>query len=298
MSDSELAPQNPDALVAAMRKAAMANLATPNQRGFLVELPPEGEILITGDIHGNLANLRRIIKLADLQNHPRRHLVLQELVHELDSLDEICKSHRLVEIAAKLKLAVPSRVHILLGNHEFAEILELGIGKNGRALNAAFEDGLRLSYGDRWKEAKDGLCGFWRSCPLAIRTANRLFISHSTPRKEMVEHLSLDFFKKASPAEVFQRDGAVFSMLWDRDYQQETAEAVAARMDADLLIVGHTACPEGRRIPNERHIILDSKDFEARYLLLPLDSPVSQDLALEHLHRLYADPSDDISFQR
>lgn len=276
----------------------MANLATPTQHGFLVELPAEGDILIAGDIHGNMSNLRRIIQVADLQGHPGRHLVLQELVHELDSLDEVCKSYRLVEMAAKLKLVFPSRVHILLGNHEFAEILDLGIGKNGRALNAAFEEGLRQCFGERWKEAKDALCGFWRSCPLAIHTQNRLFISHSTPQLDMIDGLSLDYFKKVSPAEVFQREGPVFSMLWDRAYEQEAADAVAARMDADVLIVGHTACPEGFRVPNSRHVIVDSKDFQAKCLLLPLAQPVSQEQAVEALINLYTSLDEDISFSR
>jgi hypothetical protein len=297
MSEIQPCPDGPEALVALMRRAVLANMTTPTQRGFLVELPGEGDILVTGDVHGNLANLQRLIQTADLKGHPRRHLVLQELVHELDSLDEVCNSHRLVEIAAKLKAAFPSRVHVLLGNHEFAEILDLGIGKNGRALNVAFEEGLRRSYGEGWTEAKQALCAFWRSCPLAIRTANRLFISHSTPRMEMVEQLSLDFFRKASPAEVFQREGPAFSMLWDRDYEHETAEAVAARMDADLLIVGHTACQEGFRVPNERHIILDSKDFDGHYLLLPLDRPLTQAQAIEGLKRIYPTTGGAISFQ-
>ena len=65
-------------------------------------------------------------------------------------------------------------------------------------------------------------------------------------------------------------------MLWDRDYRPESAECFAQRMQAEVLIVGHTACPEGLRIPNDRHIILDCKDMDGRYALLPLDRELGQ----------------------
>ena len=38
--------------------------------------------MVVGDLHGNLHTFSWVLKLADLAKHPKRHLVLQELVHE------------------------------------------------------------------------------------------------------------------------------------------------------------------------------------------------------------------------
>ena len=270
-----------------VKRAAEATQFDPFQSGFLVELPAEGELLVTGDVHGNVANLHRILQLADLPRYPRRHLVLQELVHELDAVDEVCRSYRLVEVAAQIKCAFPDRVHILLGNHEFSECLHLEIGKGGRELCEAFDEGLRGAYGARWEEVKEAYKAFWKNSPVAIRTSTGVFVSHSTPRLDHADGLTLDYLRAASTDEIFRRGGPVFSMLWDRDYRPESAESFAQRMQAEVLVVGHTACPDGVRIPNVRHIILDCKDMEGRYALLPLDRELGQRQVLTYVRKLY-----------
>lgn len=277
---------NADHAIALMAQATAANAADPFRKGFLVELPAEGELLVAGDLHGNLGNLERIIKLANLPRHRSRHLLLQELVHEYDGR-EVCRSYRLVEIAARLKVMFPERIHMILGNHEFAEVTGLEIGKNGETLNWSFAEGLKDAYGDRWQEVKDAYCDFWRTTPLAVRTPNRLFISHSTPRLEKLGDLSLDYLRNVSPEEVFSRAGIIFPMLWGRDYRPESAQAVAERMAADVLVVGHMPCDDGFSVPNERHVILDCKDLEGRYALVPLDRPLTQSQVIDRIKKLY-----------
>ena len=276
-----------DNVIALMESAAAANRASAFRSGFLIELPPEGEVFVTGDLHGNQGNLQRIIEVANLPRYRHRYLILQELVHELTGEEDVCRSHRLVELAARLKVMFPGQVYVLLGNHEFSEILDLAIGKEGRELNVAFDTGGHTAYGGRWNEVKDAYQRFWRTSPVAIRTSNGLFISHSTPRLQKMGKLNLDYLRRASPEQVFQRNSPVFNMLWGRDYSVEAADEFARRMRAEVLIVGHTACEDGFRVPNKRHIVLDCKDFDGRYLLLPLDRPLTQPDVLPHTRRLY-----------
>jgi hypothetical protein len=282
-----LTKNSTDHTIPLIKAAAEANRSDPYRSGFLIHLPSEGELLVTGDLHGNGGNFQRILQVADLGRCPGRHLVLQELVHEVETVDEICRSYRLVEIAAQLKCAYPNQVHILLGNHEMAECLRLEIGKAGRELNAAFDEGLRVAYAEGWEEVKEAYREFWTSSPVAVHTSNALFVSHSTPRLDRIDDLSLEYLQTTTVEEVFRRDGPIFSMLWDRDYRPQAAEAFARRMQAEVLLVGHTACTEGMRVPNQRHIILDSKDMEARYALLPLDRELDQRHALAYVQRLY-----------
>lgn len=273
--------------IALMDAATKANQGDSFRSGFLIDLPARGEVMVTGDLHGNTANLRRIVQIANLQRFRDRHLILQELVHELDSITEVCRSYRLIEMAARLKTTFPNQVHILLGNHEFSELLSLEIGKRGRELNSAFRDGVEVAYGFRSEDVIKAYHRFWRSCPLAIHTENRLLISHSTPHMDKSAPFSLDYFRKVPPAEVFLREGPVFSLLWGRDYRPEAAEAFAQRMSADVLLVGHTACKEGMHVPNARHVILDCKDLEGRYVLLPLTAPLTQAEVVSSVQKLY-----------
>lgn len=272
-----------------MKNATAASRADIFRSGVLVELPAEGEVMVTGDLHGNCENLRRIIEVAGLKLHPHRHLILQELVHELDAKDDLCRSYRLVEMAAQLKSMFPDQVHVLLGNHEFSEMLELEIGKRGRELNSAFDDGGRAKYGERWEGIRRAYLAFWKSSPVAVRTASRLFISHSTPRLDHIGPLSLEFLRTAQIEQILSRESPVFNMLWDRDYRSEAADLFAERMHAEVLIVGHTACLQGVRVPNERHIIIDSKDHNARYALVPLDRELGQRTVLAYVRKLNPD---------
>ena len=287
MSETRTDSPNADSAIGLMERAASASLSDRFRTGFLVELPSEGELFVTGDLHGNQGNLYRIVELAGLQQHPERSLILQELVHELSGLEDVCRSHRLVETAARLKVMFPARVHVLLGNHEFAEILNLAIAKDGRELNTSFDLGGQEAYGDRWGDVKNAYRHFWKSCPLAVRTANGLLVCHSTPRLQKMGELDLDYLRKASSEQVFRRNSPAFAMVWGRDYGAAAADEFARRMAAEVLIVGHTPCENGIAVPSKRHITLDCKDFGARYLLLPLDRPLTQQDVLRHIHRLY-----------
>ncbi len=280
-------PTSADFAVELMREAVRANLGEAGRQGLLIDLPPEGEIMVTGDLHGNRRNFDRCVALANLPRRRERHLMFQELVHELDSVDGFCRSHRLVELAAALKRAFPRQVHVLLGNHEFAELLRLSIGKKGRELNKAFEEGGRRLYGARWGEVREAYCAFWMTCPVAIRTPNRILIAHSTPRLERVGDLSAEYLRSVLPAQAFRRNSPVFTMLWGRDYRQASADAIAKRFDVDVLLVGHTPAETGLAVPNTRHVILDCKDQAGQYVLLPLDKPLTQEDVIAQAKKLF-----------
>ena len=274
--------------VVLMDAATKANRSDAFQTGFLIELPARGEVMITGDLHGHRHNLERIVHLANLPRHRERHLILQELVHELNKEEEVCRSHRLVEFAARLKATFPGQVHILMGNHEFAEILALDIGKHGRILNMAFDAGGRQLYGEEWPRVREAYERFWTSCPLAVHCENRIFICHSTPQIKKIEKISLDYLRTVSMIDALKRNSPVFDLLWGRDYREETANRFAEQVDADVLIVGHTPCDEGMAVPNSRHVILDCKDHAGKFLLLPLDRPLTQQDVVESARSLYA----------
>ena len=49
--------------------------------GSLLRFPNYGQVVMTGDLHGQRRNFNRIRKIAALGDNPRRHLILQEACH-------------------------------------------------------------------------------------------------------------------------------------------------------------------------------------------------------------------------
>jgi hypothetical protein len=260
-----------------LRKAAAAFRSTPGRRGRVVELQGAAEVLVAGDMHGHVENFRRLLLLADLARHPRRHLVVQELIHgpfEYPTGGD--KSHQLLDLVCALKCQFSDRVHFLIGNHELAQATDRPISKADVDLNDHFVQGVRSAYGPRADEVCAAYRELFAAAPLAVRTAGRAFLSHSLPSAARMDDFALDALL-ADPS----RDGdlapggAIFALVWGRDVRPENAEAFLALVDADLLITGHVPCEAGFERPSPRHLILDSQGASAGACLLPADRPVS-----------------------
>ncbi len=280
-----------DAAIRLMAEAAKANAACRYRVGAMIKLPASGEVMITGDLHGNRNNFMRIVRAADLPRYNERHLVLQELVHEEDvPRDVACRSYQVVELAARLKVTFPDRVHLLLGNHEFAELNDLPIAKHGQELNEPFQEGVMKAYGDRWQEVKTAYKIFWRSFPLAALTSNGEFICHSTPTLDHMAGLTREYLESLPAGEGLGRTSPAYYLLWGRDYSPEAADKFAEQMKVERLIVAHTACDAGFNLPSHRHIVLDSSSTSACYLMLPLSEHLSQTQLASRITRLLVPP--------
>src|SRR5947209_6550944 len=105
-----------------LRRAVVAFRSTPGRRGRVGYLEDVDEVLVAGDLHGNLENFKTVLQRAELAAHPRRHLVLQEVVHGPHRYPAGGdKSHQLLDLLAALKCQFPRQVHFLMGNHELAQ---------------------------------------------------------------------------------------------------------------------------------------------------------------------------------
>ncbi len=269
---------NVDRLLNTLDRAIMAFQSTPGRRGKFVELAEVDDVLVAGDLHGHLENFKRILELAALKRNPRRHLVIQELIHgPFRYPDGGDKSHQLVDLLAALKCEYPPRVHMLLGNHELSQWTGRAIMKGQDDLNDSFKAGVQAAYQERANEvyaAYERLIGV---LPVALRTPNRVFLSHSLPGGSRLEQWSLAALTKETfePGD-FKLGGPVHAVVWGRDLSPETAERFLQKVDADLLITGHIPCDAGYQAPNPRQIILDCKDEQARVCLFLATRPVTQ----------------------
>jgi hypothetical protein len=269
----------PDAgrLLTTLRRAVAAFRATPGRRGHVVTLPAGAEVFVCGDLHGNVENFRILLKRADLAANPRRHFVLQEVVHGSFRYPlGGDRSHQLLDLTAALKCQYPDRVHFLLGNHELAQWTDRRIAKNDEDLLELFKAGVDLAYGERSGEVYAAYLELFAAAPLAVRTGNRVFLSHSLPNASRLEAFDRAVLERDTyePADL-AGSGSVYALLWGRDTGPDNVAAFLARMDADLLVTGHVPCENGFDTPNDRQLILDSLGVPAAYCLFPTDRPMT-----------------------
>src|SRR6266849_1651578 len=162
---------DPRRLLRTFAQAVAAFRSTPGRAGRLVQLEKAGEVLVAGDLHGNVQNFRILLDKAQLGKHSERHLVLQELVH-----GPFCypaggdKSHQLVDLVAALKCQYPQQVHLLLGNHELAQWTGQAIAKGEQELNALFREGVDSAYETNATEIYAAYLELFAVIPLAVRT--------------------------------------------------------------------------------------------------------------------------------
>jgi len=260
-------------VIATFGRAAEVNWNTPGREGNVVVITPDigDELMITGDLHGHRDNFNTIRSVAALHDHPRRHLVLQEVCHGGPTYPSNggCMSHTMLEDVARLVVEYPGRVHFILGNHELAELTDYPIQKNKQMLNLLFRLGLQHAYGPATEKVREAYFPFLRSCPLAVRLPSGVFVAHSVP--DNVDERPFDtgiFTRRLEPKEFFERTG-VFELVWGRDYRQENAEAFAELVNADVLIHGHEPCAEGYNAVNQVQLILDCCGEKACYVILP-----------------------------
>ena len=256
-----------------LHQAAHAFRATPGRKGRVVALQDASEVLVAGDLHGHVEVFRQLLAAAELPKHPRRHLVLQEVIHgpfryPLGG----DKSHQLLDLIAALKCQFPKQVHLLMGNHELAQWTNRRIGKDEDNLLELFDAGVQQAYAERAEAILAAYKDIMSAAPFALRTVNRVFLSHSLPPAAHRAAFNLAVLEQdelhngaALPG------GSLHSLVWGRDTSLQNAAAFLHRVDADWLITGHIACDHGYEAPNERQLILDCTGTPACYCLFPAD---------------------------
>ena len=271
---------DPQKILATVRRATDLFRATPGRTGGFVRLDAATEVMVVGDLHGNVPAFRRLLDIAGLAANPTRHLVLQELVHGTRFYpdDGGDRSHQLVDLVCALKCGYPDRVHLILGNHELSEITDRPIAKGGVPLNALFRQGLATAYGPTAGAIHEAYLTLFANLPLACRTPNRVFLCHTIP-----DPLDVDRFDPAVldadvwPPEWTARGGPVYGITWGRNTDPDNVDRFAALVDVDLFVTGHQPCDDGFRKANHRQIIVDGTDPYPAYCLFPATGPITID---------------------
>ena len=136
----------------------------------------------------------------------------------------------------------------------------------------SFAAGVDTAYGASAADIYESYKALFAALPLAVRTANRVYVCHTLPDARDLDTLDLELLKADSwPPEAMKRRGTIYALTWGRDTAPETADRFAAMVDADFFVTGHQPCDLGFRQANHRQIIIDGTNPYPAYCLFPAD---------------------------
>lgn len=278
----------PDAgeAVAVYQEAAELLREDPVRRGSQLVFPDYGQLVVTGDLHGNRRNFDKLVKYCGLSSAPSRSVLLQEIIHEdLVTKDQVDLSHELLLVAAKWKCEFPDQVFFVQSNHEVCQLTNRGITKGGRSVLESFAQGVELTFGaSNVPRILDAIHGLILAYPLAARTANGVFASHSLPAQREIEAFDPSVLDREIGLEDLN-DGPASKFLWGRRHPPELIEQLAQTLEAELFILGHQPEPMGFRQEGDRVLILASDHNHGVFLPIDLAKPVTMELLVKRVRK-------------
>ncbi|MCE5340964.1 MAG: metallophosphoesterase [Planctomycetaceae bacterium] len=262
----------------------LANEQDKFRKANIVALPAAGDLVITGDIHGHRRNFERIVSYSNLEKNPDRHLILQEIIHGgQEDTHGGCLSFEVLADAVKLKLNFPNQVHFILANHDTAFINNSDVMKGGKEMNASMRAALKRKYGSRMKAVESAIERFLFSQPLAVKTANRIWISHSLPADRNVDKFDFSIFDRHLKVSDIVRPNSVYTLTWGRNQSEESLNFFAGKLDVDLFVLGHQVQETGWSSNNKNLIIIDSQHNHGHLIRVELDAEYTIDKLIKSL---------------
>jgi hypothetical protein len=265
------------------RQAAEFNRNCSIIEGAVLQLPDYGQLVMTGDLHGHRRNFHKLQRFCDLEHAPVRHVILHELIHEEPtSPTSIDTSHALLLEAARWKCEFPEQVHFLQANHEMSQVSGHEIAKGGRVVTYDFEQGVVQAYGSGADRVLEAMMDFLASLPLAARTPNRVFLSHSLPGARTMPDFDPADLAKPVTLESLANRGTAYALVWGRYQTPEILAELAEALDVDMFIGGHQPQDSGYAVIHDRMLILASDHNHG--VFLPFD--LRRKLTMDDLVRL------------
>ena len=113
------------------------------------------------------------------------------------------------------------------------------------------------------------------SQPLAIRCANRIWISHSLPADQFVEDFDLSIFNRPYTLDDIERPNPVYLLTWGRRHSAEALKRLGEMFDVDAFILGHQPQEMGWALVGPNTLILASEHNFGCLLQFELDKSYS-----------------------
>jgi len=269
---------SPQEIVEALEAGRQANLNDRMRQGSMIRLGDVGQVIMTGDLHDHERNYQKLLRLADLENQRDNYLIIHELVHRGHyATPNICHSYNLVARAAALKAKFPDQVHYLMGNHEMAQASRIEVLKNGQKMVQAVEDGAKEAFGADAEKVLEALDTFLLSLPIAVRTENRIWLSHSLPSPRHTKTFDHSIFEEPLTMDMLLDDVSLRALVWDRKHTDTSLNELCRHWAVDHFIIGHQAQEAGYCRALDQMLILASDHNHGHYLAFDLGEEYSHE---------------------
>jgi diadenosine tetraphosphatase ApaH/serine/threonine PP2A family protein phosphatase len=224
----------------------------------LVKLEPLGEAVVVGDLHGDLESLRGILHSSGFTQRMTRNKDAT-LVFLGDYGDRGANSAEVYYAILRLKLAFPTQVILLRGNHEGTADLMA----SPHDLPLQFQQRFK----DKWAVAYAKTRELWNYLYNAVLVEERYLMVHGGLPPKLNSTTDLASARETHPEQDFLED-----LLWsdpDDTFQdvypssrgagnffgKNITEKVLAKLNVKVLIRGHEPCEEGFKINHEGKVL-------------------------------------------
>ncbi|CAN5698161.1 hypothetical protein BH11PLA1_BH11PLA1_03630 [soil metagenome] len=284
-----------DAVIDAFTRGRDACTSSPLRQGCLEVIDPHNpahapaRLIATGDLHDNPISFARLLNEAALATDgdadatsdaaplaPPAHLTLHELIHPDTLCNGLDLSYRILARVAGLKARFPSRVHLLLANHELAQIVGAGIVKDGLNVVKAFNRGVEHIFGADAPAVLAALGAFIHALPLGLRilgagdAGRDLLCLHSLPGPDLFDRFDETILGRAlADDDLTPRRGSAHLLVWGRSQTPELIERLADAWNVGTFILGHEKADSGSLLLPPRAIVLNTD--HAAGVFAPLD---------------------------
>ena len=140
---------------------------------------------------------------------------------------------------------------------------------------------LTNEFGEEWPQVESAIRDFLISQPLAVRTDNRIWVSHSLPGDRRIEQFDPQVMERPLQLSDCQKPGAAYILTWGRNMSSHVLDRMSSLFDVDLFVVGHQPQPEGWHQAGPTLLIIASDHNHG--CLLPID--LARTCTLEELVR-------------
>jgi hypothetical protein len=290
-------PRDPSEVIEIFRRATLAGTLAKcrSEKTSVEHIFGPGHLIASGDLHDHPHNFAALLSAANLAEDTfdvladphGPHLTLHELIHADPHADGTDPSYVMLARAALLKARAPERVHILLGNHELAQLSNNPVLKHGTNMTAAFNLALQRAFGSASDDVNQAIVDFLRSIPLGLRVtpedrSGDFLCTHSIPSPQtllpskedqstVTSSFDTSVFSRALTDDDYSpRTGAAHQLTWGRDHTHESIEYYSDAFHARTLIVGHEFAPIGFRILRPSMVLLNSDHDDGCMLKLSL----------------------------